>query len=354
MKGRQVNNQTPGWIETLALLRPLIAALLLILLLAAVSCDNQLARGRAATENGGAIRVSLGSISGMSLLPDISMDPARYVLRGTGPDGGSFELQTDSDQVLVGGLDSGSWTVVADAFNNSGDHIGSGVGNTVVESAVVRPLSITVRPLPGPGTLDLAVSWNEDDVPAPALDAQLIGYDRSVRELEFALNGAAAAQYLSNQIPAGYYTLALQLSDGDTVVAGAVETVRIAEAARTGGSFEFYDLTIPAGGVDVVITPELDEPLEVTLSGTREIIFAGESMQVTAAAANAGDADLFFTWYVNGTVAANTGANGSTADIGATLTSGVYRLDVVAFTSDGRRSGSTSHRFEVQPTSPGH
>ena len=64
-----------------------------------------------------------------------------------------------------------------------------------------------------------------------ALDARLIGYDGSQQTLPFD-PGSHGAEFSSHEIGAGYYTLALQLRDGESVVAGAVSTATASAAAR--------------------------------------------------------------------------------------------------------------------------
>jgi hypothetical protein len=53
-------------------------------------------------------------------------------------------------------------------------------------------------------------------------------------------------------------------------------------------------------------------------------------------------------WYLNGE-AKSTGASFTVNDAAHQLPDGVYRLDVTAYTPDGRRGGSTSHTFKVKP-----
>ncbi|TVQ34862.1 MAG: glycosyl hydrolase family protein [Spirochaetaceae bacterium] len=317
----------------------------LLLLAALAACHNDVLQGDAdPAAGGGTLRVSLGHTAALSLLPDISLDPVAYRLHGNGPAGQSFDLQTSRALVVVEGLAAGTWAVTVDAFNGSGDHIGRGIGNAAVEAGMAGSLPITVRPLPGPGTLELTAEWPAGALAAAALDARLIGYGGSQLTLPFEL-GSHGAEFSSHDIGAGYYTLALQLRDGESVVAGAVETVRIAEGARTAGRFVFSELNVPAAEVEIVITPELDEPLLVSISGSRDSIAAGETMQLEARVGNAAGRELFFAWYLNG----NSLGGGPTVALGADLAAGSYRLDLVAYSSDGLRSGSASHLFSVLP-----
>ncbi len=321
------------------------AAVLLAALLTVSACDHALqADGpRSAASNSGSLRLSIGSVEGMSLLPEISMDPAYYEVRGLGPDEQSFIVETDDSSVIVHDLRVGTWLVTVDAYNDTEDHIGSGTGTVTVEAGALQGLSISVRPLSGPGTLEIEVSWLQELVATPQLSARLIAPDRSERSLSFTATSDSSAEFADDEIDAGYYTLALQLLDDDSAVAGAVQSVRIAEGARTHGTYNFTEINEIGGGVDIVITPELDDPLVVTIDGATSTLTAGEAMSVQAATENADGQEVFYTWYLNGTTA----ASGASADVGAELNVGTHRLDLIAFTSDGRRSGSATHSFSV-------
>ncbi len=325
-----------------------IAAVLAAAALAIAACDNALQTATPGSQSNsdsstGALRLSIGTVGSLGLVPDISMTPARYQISGVGPDDDEFGVETGDSTVTVSDLAIGTWSVTVDAFNDTDDHIGSGIGTVTVEAGRVSGLSLSVRPLSGPGTLELEVTWLEEALVEPAISARLIAPNRSERELEFTMAGGSAAEFQADDIDAGYYTLAMQLLDDEVVVTGAVQSVRIAEGARTHGSYEFYELNEAGGGVDIVITPELDEPLQVSISGAAEQIGTGESMAVTAETDNAGGDEVFYSWYVNGTPA----GSGESAEIGSELPRGSYRLDAVAFSSDGCRSGSVSHSFTV-------
>ncbi|TVR35352.1 MAG: glycosyl hydrolase family protein [Spirochaetaceae bacterium] len=292
---------------------------------------------------GGSLQLRFDTVSSMSLLPDISMQPASYTVTGLGPVQESFSAQTESRHLRVDGLVTGTWTVTVNAHNADGQRIGRGLETVSIVAAGLQELPIAVRPLPGPGTLELEVRWPQEQLASPDVDARLLGYDRSERQLPFSNNADGRAEFAADDIDAGYYTLALQLRDGESVVAGASTTVRIAEDARTSGSIVFDQLNQPAGAVDVEITPDLDRPLEVTIGGALESMQTGTVMQLSAVVANAADQQLFFAWYLNGSSA----GNGQQIELGAELPTGNYRLDLVAYSSDGRRSGSATHSLHV-------
>jgi hypothetical protein len=227
--------------------------------------------------------------------------------------------------------------------NPSGTDIASGSSQTDVTADSTASVSVTVQPYEGTGSLDVSVTWPSADVDSPAVDASLIASDGTSQSLSFTVDSTGTASYSSSSVSTGYYTLSVQLTDGGTAVAGAAETTRVAENATTSGSIDFTSVNEPTGDVDVSIDPDLDQPLDVTLSGTTSSIALGGSMTVSASVSNADGQTVSYDWYLNG-------AFQSTSDsitVGSSLDPGTYRLDVIAFTDDGTRSGSASHTFTV-------
>lgn len=291
----------------------------------------------------GNLEVSVGSVSTLTLVPDIDMTVHTYRLDGSGPDGAAFTETISGGSTVIRGLTTGDWVVDVTGMNADGTAIASGSGSIEVVPGETADLSVTVRPFDGPGSLDVQVSWPAADVADANLSADLLAADGTSQSVTVSLGGSGAATITAGSIPAGYYSLSLQLFDGGTVVAGAVESTRIADGAVTSGTVAFSDVNEPTGDVDIIIDPDLDEPLEITIGGGVDAIARGGSMDVTASVDNAGGEPVNFSWYVNGAFA----ANGSATTVGSDLDPGTYRLDVVAFTDDGTRSGSASHTFTV-------
>lgn len=295
------------------------------------------------TDTVGTLEVDVGSISTLSLLPDVDMNVTGYVLTGSGPDGESFERSTTGGTVRVSELTTGTWTVEAVGSNADGIDIAAGSGQTRVAPGETSQLSVTVTPYDGQGTLSVSVTWPEAEVSSPGVSADLVAADGTVQPLSFSLEGSGSAFQQPLQTATGYYTLSVQLYDGDAVVAGAAESARIANSATTSGTIAFTDINQPSGDTDIVIDPELDDPLQVTISGAVAELVLAAGMTVSASTANAEGETVTYTWYVNGGFV----AAGSGLTIGSELPPGAYRLDVVAFTADGSRSGSASHVFSV-------
>lgn len=295
----------------------------------------------------GTLRLNVGwqdSEVGSLFVPGTSMDPDSYHVSGSGPNGASFEKTTNGGVLEVEHVPEGEWEIEVTAVNSEGQEIGYGVETPEVVRNEVTPVEVVVRPLEGTGSLSLTASWNEADVDNPQIAASLESASGQSSNLEFVYNGNGTASYSSDEVEGGYYTLSVQLLDGDHTLAGAVETVRILHGATTEGHFNFDDLNDPTGSVEIIVVTDLDEPLEVSLSGALAELNYGSTMTVEASVANPGDSTITYVWYVNGqTISAE-----NPVTVGETLSPGNYRLDVVATTDEGQRSGSASHDFTVQ------
>jgi len=294
----------------------------------------------------GTLVVSIQTASAKTLVPDLDMNPARYAIYGAGPKDKSFSKTTDTPPETIPGLRFGDWTVTVEALNAAGIVIGRCQEVVTIHSGVTATLNAVVRPLEGYGSIDLTVIWPADETENPVVRSQLIPKAGSTIDLEFAISTPGTAVCTAADIPTGYYTLVVQLYDqlliGDTLAIGAVEIARILKDQTTVGVFDFPVINDPPGKLEVNITPELANPIEVSLSGQAAAIDEGQSMTVTASVPPE-VGNVVYAWYVNGAAS----ATGTSFTVGADLEAGVYRLDVTAYTADGTRAGSTNCTFTV-------
>jgi hypothetical protein len=304
---------------------------LLLALLA--GCPNPLV-----TSTDGSLTVSVtNGINAKTLLPPLSMTVASYTISGQGPKGASFSQSTSSGTVTINHLAFGSWTVTVDAFNEDGTPIGQVIGTAVIHTGQTTELRLTVVPLSGDGTLRLTVNWNAEDVDIPGVQACLLTTDGQ-QELGFDISDTQATNGADGTtLSSGYYALVLQLTDNGLPVMGAMEIVRIVSGQTTTGLYRFDKVNKPGGGLMVIITPDMADPLP-------ERVTAGSTVTATAAVDDP-PADVRYAWCLNGVL--QLGATGSSWSSGSDLALGYYRLDVAAYTPDGSRAGSATASFEV-------
>lgn len=309
-----------------------------VCLLAMASCQSPLAHPT------GSLRVTLGDEVSRTLSPTISMVPVSYELYGVGPSGSTFEVTvTDGATTTLSALAFGSWTVSATAKNASGVAIGVGSGTVVVHSNTMANLAITVTPYAGFGTLSLSLDWPAAQVDVAQIVASLLPSVGMVRPLSFTVDApSGSASFSATDVPTGYHTLSLQLKDNGALTMGAVEVVRIVEGQTTTGAYHFINLNQATGGIQVNLSPEMADPLTVTIGGGAATKSANQSLALSATVAET-DVNATFVWYVNGE-AVGTGALWTMDDSWAL---GHYRVDVTAFSADGKRAGSQTHALTV-------
>lgn len=277
-----------------------------------------------------------------TIFPDIDMVPANYDFSGTGPGGSNFSLINEQAPVMVPSLKPGVWTVTVNAKNAAGNVIAMGVQDITLLPAQMQTLNITITPVEGHGAVDLTVYWSPEDTFDPSITAQLIPDSGSPIDLTFIIEEEGTGTYYSTDIPTGYHTLVIQLLDNGILTMGAIEVVRVVKGSTATGTFEFFEVNQPGGSIEVNITPEMNDPIEISISGRKEVVGLGESMTVEASVP-ADTGNVVYVWYMNG----ESKATGSSYTTLIDLSAGIYRLDVTVFTSDGIRAGSATHTFSV-------
>jgi len=320
-----------------------ISLIVLLVLGLSLSGCNLPDTGIAAHEGALKISIGTGASADMNILPDISMDPATYQITGAGPAGAVFETSTTGGDTFINSLAIGEWLISVTALNAEGIQIGYGESTVIIEGSTQASVTIDVRPFTGTGTLSLSVTWPDAEVTNPGLKALLTDSAGVTQTLIFNM-GTGTADYSGTGIDAGYYTLSLQLTEGEDVLAGKVDTVRIVKDAETVGTYSFNDLNHPTGDVSIAVTVDLDAPLEVTITGAVDILSYGTDMTVQMLIANMGSDIINYNWYLNGGFI----GSGESITFGMDLRSGTYRLDGVAMSADGERSGSAVYNFTVE------
>lgn len=294
--------------------------------------------------NKGSLTITVGDSVSRSINPAISMEPASYVISGSGPGGATFtQTITGSSSVTIESLVCGDWTITVTAKNASGTDIGTGTGTAAVNPASSSTVNISVRPFDGFGTLNLALSWPASQVQIAGVVSSLLPATGAARSLNFTVNGTnGTASFSATDVQTGYHTLTLKLYDNGFAVMGAVEVVRIVKDQISSGTFAFDNINPATGSIDVNLTPDMGDPLLVAISGAAATKTEAETVTVSASVTNF-TGNVIYVWYVNG----NAVGTGAAFAFNTTWIAGYYRIDVTAFNSDGKRAGSATTNVEV-------
>jgi hypothetical protein len=297
-------------------------------------------------DEGGELLVSFVSPMARTIAPSLDMIPASYLVSGSGPSGKTFSITTTKASVSKSSLQAGTWVVSVNARNASGTVIGTGSGNSQIAGTGRTSLVVTISPPAGNGTLDVIVTWNAASVPAAVVAGQLQASSGPPIPLSFSM-GAGTAASSTGGIPAGYYTLNLQLLSNGANLYGAADAARIVQGQTTSGSYDFTSAATAGGSLSLGVATTDTTPLAVTLGGQLSTLAVGASMTVGASVAPY-TGDVAFEWFLNGSLLAVGSASSPSLTFGSNLAAGVYRLDTVAFTTDGLRAGASACTFTIQ------
>lgn len=304
-----------------------------------------------------------GMLTSRTIEPSLSMDPAFYNIYGVGPAGMTFErLGVTPGGVVQASLTPGDWLITVDAYNDDDPpvRIGTGEATVTVRAGRVQTVIIDVMPLPDAGQLLLGVTWPENVLLDPVVTGVLTPLGEVGEDLAFTNAGDdLSATYSSpdmadpDALASGYYTLALTLKteapDGSGLVKawGTLEAVRIVAGEISEKTYELVE-DVNHGGV--VINPEMDNPITISLSGVVDPLTAGSEMTVVAEPAG----ETSYQWYLDGVLLEN-GANvtitGNTITFGKDVGLGYRWLSVIV--TSGSVISSTEEQFQVVQTPGG-
>lgn len=274
-------------------------------------------------------------VSNRTLVPDVTMEVAAYTIKGAGPMGLEFESTGITESVfLQSNLAAGTWTIVVEAVNPDGIIIARDVEIVEVVANRLTTVEMVTTPIDGIGALNIQVTWPEGEEVRPTLEAVLTPEAGEPFALDVLATGSSAT--INKELKAGYYMLTLKLVDGPFVLWGTMEAVRILADEKTTGVFEVENLNITAyGAIEVIVSSDLQNPLDIKFSGGRSTLEFKTSMTVTAVCSDIPDS---YQWFLNGSEIPGETKNYIT--IGSTLPLGYYNLNLLVkkgniFSSEG-------------------
>jgi hypothetical protein len=245
----------------------------------------------------------------------------------------------------IPGLAFGAWTISADGLNAGGTVVTHGDATVSVVAGVTQTVSVSMLPVAGQGTFALTVTWPVAGVDIPSVQSQLVPSQGAPVDLVFTSPTAGQATATVASVQNGYYTLVVKLLDNTQLVMGAIDVVRIVKGQTTSGTINFPQVNTGTGSIVVNITPQMNNPVVVTMSGQAAEAGTGLPMTVNASIP-AGLGNATYVWYLNG-VSRATGPSFTFNDQANPLTPGIYRLDVSAFAGGGSQGGSATYTLKV-------
>ena len=147
----------------------LVLTIVAVMLLGFIACDM-------GVEATGTLHLNIAQrISRSTLVPDIDMDVATYVVSGTGPGSASFgPTETSQETLIVTNLAIGLWTIEVLAKNEAGTTIGRGENIVTILPNQTGQVTIEVYQNDGLGSLEIFASWPVAALTDPIVTGQLV------------------------------------------------------------------------------------------------------------------------------------------------------------------------------------
>ena len=257
----------------------------------------------------GGIKISINDGISRGIEPNISLDAAEYVVRGSGPNSQEFNVNISSSSETYAKTDllPGEWTITADAVNSEKQVIGSDTVTVTVKPGQTTEARLMITEEVGEGTINIflsAPSAGYTAVISKVTEGSLKEY--TSENMVVQENGSYIASFtLMN----GYYTLSFT-SDKSAVSLPAPVAFRIVKGDTLSVSFmaESKD-----GGFNVTINDKIVSPPVLTLTATPSVAEKGENIGMNA---SVDGGSYNYLWYVDGMI--NTGESGSSLQVSFT------------------------------------
>ncbi|CZF81176.1 hypothetical protein GCE9029_02442 [Grimontia celer] len=313
------------------------------------------------------------STSNTTSEPTLDLEADTFLVQGIGPNGESFDIEANSRGAqVIDGLVVGSWQITVIAKDKNGVEFARGQQSVRVQPSETVTSIVELTMEEGNGTLDFEVLWPKDIALSPNSSIGIKDSEGndvpvlSVEQLEFDDNYWLLKSKLDSSIESGYYSLVFTVHDGSQgnenahLATGFAETIRIVanEVTTVRKTLEGVK---GIGSIDINVELDVKDslPIEIIKPESYPKAFTFDSATEFTIDANVPSTDSAYgkiikSWYINGYlvgIGPTFTFDAATSPLPSTYNgkyiSGNYRLDVVAFTLTGDRSGSASYDFEV-------
>ena len=278
----------------------------------------------------------------------IDMTINSYSIMLDGPDKESKTVKTDYHGVIeINNLAAGEWQVNAIAKNSSDEEIASGIEKVTIVQDQRTDCEVDISAYENWGSVDFTVSWNIDLAPTGEVAGRIESINNSITPIEFSLDQDVNS-YTNSYIPSGYYRFSAMMTMNNSNVGGSAGIFQVFNNESTGINV-FLNLINSEENSGTVITPSLENPIEISFLDCEDSINEGESFTVSAVFDELLDVEYF--WYLDGVIFDD--SQGNVFIVPENLAAGNHQVDLVVVSSDGSRAGSYSHNFLVEsPESP--
>lgn len=277
-----------------------------------------------------------------------AFDITKYTVTGSGPGGSAFTADTTSSSLVLEGLQTGSWSLTAKAYNSKGKVVAGGEANTVL-SADSSNVSLPVVRVSGTGKLVLTFKW-DDSVLNPMVRVTLTRADGTVYgvyDSSFASYSSTSGTFKQTALQSGFYVLSAELFSGSTRVTGAVEALQISGTETTEGTISFCSKDDYSSSLsELYIARTGDSPVRGQLSRNQTDLASGEEQRVSLVLSGSSltDSETYVRWYMDGIQRPERGL-----DMSFVPTTGWHIVNAVVVCPNEGLTGSLGWKFNSRP-----
>lgn len=265
-------------------------------LAATLRFEAGLATSKSATQEGA---------HGKAIKPSESWAPSRFSISGTGPGGAEFSLDSTNPSVETK-LVPGEWSIEVHGYSSDGKEVAAGTVQCLLQPGRTTIATITLYPLEGIGNLTLTVAKNLELPAGGRIKGSLTykglpGRPAPTAPTVIPIDVPAEQTIIPFEgIPAGHYTIALQLVASDGVVSGGcAETVVVMAGFDISGTCTI-EMGMPESSFNTTLFP--NSPLSPPLMSVSHV-FSEEHSAIPLAIPSykAGEGEeIERRWYLNG------------------------------------------------------
>ncbi|MGD1822704.1 MAG: hypothetical protein ACPKM0_08090 [Pleomorphochaeta sp.] len=289
-----------------------------------------------------------------SILPeDIPLEVTQYSITGQGPnEKDTFSISTRENKTTVKGLTIGTWDIFAVGKNADDLVLVSGSKSVKITKDPTTTV-IELDTLVGTGNISLTFNWDPDLITNPKLELNLTNQNNekivaTPSSIDYSL-GVASFDSVEK---AGSYTINSKLYDGEVLLAGCIEAIRVVMNKTSSGiiNFTLNEDSIPETSDDtIVINNQAGVPISCTIEEVNEVIPYNQKIYPKLVENNDLPLnELSISWYLDGSLI------GSGINCSLSPSLGFHRLDVVVDNGDLGSTSSASKEFEVTLNAPAY
>lgn len=289
---------------------------------------------------------------GKSILPeDIPLEVTQYTITGQGPGkNDTFSITTRENKTTIKGLTIGNWDLVAVGKNSDGLLLVSGSTSINIEKNPTSA-SIELNKLVGTGNIEINYNWNPLLINNPKLILELINQNNekiavNPTSIDYE-NGLAV---LESVLKAGSYTLNAKLYDGDVLLTGCVEAIRVVMNKTSSGIINFKlneDSSLLTSDELIILNNHAGVPITCNIENINDVVPFNQKIYPKLVENNNFPLNEFsIDWYLDGLLI------GSGENCSLSPAIGYHRIDVILSNGEIGSTSSAYKEFEVKINSP--